>query len=131
MASRHADDIAARKARVADLARREKAALAALDRAGVRLAGARARRDAVVARAAEAVAGAEADRDAALGAYARLAGAERAAVTLGEDVRELRRLARETNVPETGNGKPPPVDVAGVPPTGGRRSGQHKEGSGG
>lgn len=99
-------ELAARNERLAALAREEKAALAALDRATARLAGARTRRDFVVARADEAVAGAEAARDAALGAYARAAGAERAALTLGDDVRELRRLARESATPPSNGGGP-------------------------
>ena len=98
-------DTAARKERMAALAREEKAALAALDRASARLAVARIRREAVVARADEELAAAEAVRHAALGAYARHAGPERAAVTLGEDVRELRRLARETDSPAPPNGR--------------------------
>lgn len=92
-------DLVARNERLAALARQEKAALIGLDRANARLVEARARRDAVVARADEMIAAAEAARDTALGAYARAAGAERAALTLGEDVRELRRLARETAAP--------------------------------
>lgn len=98
-------EIAARNERLAALAREEKTALAALDRATTRLAEARARRDSVVARADEAVARAEAVREAALGAYARAAGADRAALTLGEDVRDLRRAARESAPMASGNGR--------------------------
>ena len=98
-------EIAARNERLATLARQEKAALAALDRAKARLGEARARRESVVAQADEAVATAEAARDAALGAYALAAGAERAALTLGEDVRELRRLARESASSASANGE--------------------------
>ena len=99
-------ELAARTERLAALAREEKAALAALDRATSRLAEAQARRGSVVARADEAVAEAEVARDAALGAYARAAGAERAALTLGEDVRDLRRAARESAPTASGNGLP-------------------------
>lgn len=103
-------EIAARNQRLAALAREEKAALAALDRATARLAEARARRQSVVAQADEAVATAEARRNAALGTYACAAGAERAALTLGEDVRELRRLARESANTASANGQ-----AAGAP----------------
>lgn len=105
-------EIAARNQRLAALAREEKAALAALDRATARLAEARARRQSVVAQADEAVATAEAGRNAALGTYACAAGAERAALTLGEDVRELRRLARESATTTSANG---PIAGAGAP----------------
>lgn len=114
MARQLTAELAARNERLAALAREEKAALAALDRASARLAEARARRDFVVARADEAVATAETDRDAAKGDYARAAGAERAALTLGEDVRELRRLAREGSGPSNGQaaGRVDPVRPA-------------------
>ena len=106
-------ELVARNERLAALAREEKAALAALDRETARLAGARTRRESVVANADEAVAGAEAARDAALGAYARVAGAERAALTLGDDVRELRRLARESATPPPNGRAPARRDNAG------------------
>lgn len=107
-------ELAARNERLAALAREEKAALAALDRATARLAGARTRRDSVVAQADEAVASAEAARDAALGAYARTAGAERAALTLGDDVRELRRLARESAAPPSNGSRSARRDKTGA-----------------
>ena len=106
-------EIAARNERLAALARQEKATLADFDRVSARLASARARRAALIAQADEELADLAAARDAALGAYARCAGAERAAVTLGEDVRELRRLARETATETSRNGQAPESTPAG------------------
>ena len=114
-------DTATRQERMAALAREEKTALAALDRATARLGAVRARRDAVVARADEEVAAANAARDAALGVYARAAGPERAAQTLGQDVRDLRRLAREADLPAVTNGETVPSNGGGARPARPRR----------
>ncbi|HZT66201.1 MAG TPA: hypothetical protein VFA11_10475 [Acidimicrobiales bacterium] len=75
----------ARAARIAEQARRERAALAELDRAAARLASA----EQVLAEAQEA-------HRRALATYARDTGAERAARVLGLRVHELRRLVKES-----------------------------------
>jgi hypothetical protein len=86
----------ARSERLTEQARREKAALAELDRAAARLAGAERRRSDLVAQADTLVATAIEAHQQALGHFVRHAGAERAAFLLGLDVRDLRRIAKVT-----------------------------------
>ena len=74
----------ARAGRIAEQARRERAALSELDRAAARLGAA----EELLAEAAE-------THRRALATYAKDAGAERAAQVLGRDARELRRLVKE------------------------------------
>ena len=79
MARGHAAEREARSERLAEQARREKAALVDLDRAAARLAAAEHRRAEVVAQADAVVAAAAEAHQQALAHFARHAGAERAA----------------------------------------------------
>jgi hypothetical protein len=86
----------ARSERLAEQARREKAALVDLDRAATRLAAAERRRAELVADADAIVAEASRAHQQAVAYFARHADAERAAYLLGLDARELRRIAKAT-----------------------------------
>lgn len=86
----------ARSERLAEQARREKAALVELDRAAARLAAAERRRSEVVAQADTLIAAAIEAHQQALGHFVRHAGAGRAAFLLGLDARDLRRIGKAT-----------------------------------
>jgi hypothetical protein len=84
----------ARCERLAEQARRERAALVDLDRATARLAAAEHRRTEMIAQADTVVAAAAEAHQHALAYFAQHAGAERAAYLLGQDARELRRIVK-------------------------------------
>lgn len=88
-------ELEARRQRMAEHARRERAALNAVDRAAARLVDAEGQRSSMLAKAEAVVAEATHAHRQALAAYARFAGPERAAYCLDLDARELRRLAKE------------------------------------
>jgi hypothetical protein len=86
----------ARSSRLAEQARREKAALIELDRAAARLTTAEQRRAEMVSQADAVLAAAIEAHQQALVHFARHAGTERAAYLLGLDARELRRVGKAT-----------------------------------
>jgi hypothetical protein len=90
----HGPERHARSERLAEQARRERAALIDLDRATARLAAAQHRHAEAVADADAVVAAAIEAHQQALAHFARHAGAERAAYLLGLDARELARISK-------------------------------------
>ena len=96
MTTGHAPEREARSERLAEQARRERAALVDLDRASARLAAAEHRRAEMIAQADAVVAAAAEAHQHALAHFAEHAGAERAAYLLGQDARELRRIVKVT-----------------------------------
>jgi hypothetical protein len=96
MTTADAPEREARSERLAEQARRERAALVDLDRASARLAAAEQRRAEMIAQADAVVAAAAEAQQHALAQFAQHAGAERAAYLLGQDARELRRIVKVT-----------------------------------